>query len=308
MRGATLAVLWLLAMLAPSSSLHAATLLVGPTAPFRLPSQAVAAARSGDTIRIAAGYYSDCAVITQDGLTLEGAEGEAVLASKSCEDKGILVIAGRNVTVRNLTLRGARVPARNGAGIRAEGGNLRVEAARFIDNENGLLSAPDAAAEIHVIGSAFIGNGRCDPVCAHGLYVGAIGRLRIERSRFRDTHVGHHIKSRALRTEIVDCDIADGPDGTASYLIDIPNGGAVLVDSNRRRKGRRSDNPADAIMIGAEGVTNPTPSLIFRNNRFFNEQDRSTVFVNNRTATPALLQGNDLSGPVQPLSGLGTVR
>jgi len=37
---------------------------------------------------------------------------------------------------------------------------------------------------------------------------------------------GHHIKSRALRTEVIDCDVSDGVHGTSSYLIDIPDGGA----------------------------------------------------------------------------------
>jgi hypothetical protein len=120
--------------------------------------------------------------------------------------------------------------------------------------------------------------------------------------------MGHHIKSRAARTEILDCDIADGAAGTASYLIDIPNGGAVLIEGNRMRKGRHSANPGAAIVIGAEGVRHATPSPAVRGNRFGNDQDRATVFVVNRSETPALLERNVLEGQVHPLTGPGTVR
>jgi hypothetical protein len=284
------------------------TLTVGPAGAFRLPSQAVAAAHPGDTVRIAPGRYVDCTIIAQDHLTLEGEGPEVVLADRSCAGKGILVITGHDVTVRNLSLRGARVPDRNGAGIRAEGGDLQIDSVRFVDNENGVLTAPGITASIRITGSDFVGNGGCAPDCAHGVYAGAIGLLRIERSRFAATRMGHHIKSRAARTEILDCDIAEGADGTASYLVDIPNGGAVLIEGNRMQKGRHSDNPGAAIMIGAEGVRHATPSPVIRANLFANDQARSTVFVVNRSEAPALLEGNVLTGLVRPLAGPGTVR
>ena len=61
-------------------------------------------------------------------------------------------------------------------------------------------------------------------------------------------------------------------------------------------------------MIGAEGVTRPTPDLVFRNNVLVNDTGRMTVFVENRTGTNADLIGNRFTGAVTPLTGPGTSR
>ncbi len=286
----------------------AATLEAGPGKPFPLPSQAIAKAQAGDVVRIAPGRYVDCAVIRQDRLVIEGTGPGVALADKACAGKAILVVAGRDVTVRGLTLSGARVPDRNGAGIRAEGGTLTVEDVTFIDNENGLMTSAMPGASVLVSGSTFIRNGHCDPACTHGIYAGAIGLLRVERSRFVDTRIGHHIKSRAARTELIGNDIADGETGTSSFLIDIPNGGNVLIERNILQKGPRSSNAGTVIMIGAEGVTNPTDEIRVIGNHLTSNQVVSTVFVNNRTTTPARLEANILNGPIQPLAGPGTIR
>ncbi len=273
-----------------------------------MPSQAARIVRDGDTIVIDPGDYVDCAVWTRRNLIIEGKGAGAVIRRRVCDEKGVFVTAGDDITVRNLTFADARAPSHNGAGIRAEGRNLTVEGSRFIDNENGILSGPAPDSTILVAGSEFRGNGSCEAACAHAIYVGHIGLLRVERSRFSGTREGHDIKSRARRTEMVDNLIEDGPKGSSSYLIDIPNGGATLIQGNRMTKGPHSDNPGTAISIGAEGVSNPTPWLIVRNNRFSNKQKVGTVFVRNHTASDARLSGNVLRGAVIPLDGPGSVR
>lgn len=295
----------LLGPIAPGS---AATLEVGPNRPLAVPSQAARIARDGDTIAIDAGDYIDCAVWPQRNLTIEGKGRGAVIRRRVCDDKGVFVTVGDHITLRNLTFAEARSPSHNGAGVRAEGRDLTVQNCRFVDNENGILSAPAPDSTILVTGSEFRGNGSCESACAHGIYAGAIGLLRVERSRFSGTHQGHDIKSRARRTEVIDNVIEDGSGGSSSYLIDIPNGGATLIQGNRMAKGPHSDNPGTAISIGAEGVSNPTPWLIVRNNRFTNHQAVRTVFVRNFTGTEARLAGNVLRGAVSPLDGPGSVR
>lgn len=280
---------------------------VGPTQRLKLPSQAAAAASAGDIIRIAPGDYTDCAVWRTNRLTIEATGEGAVLADKSCAGKGIFVIDGNDITVRNITFERAAVPDANGAGIRAEGRNLTVEHSRFIDNENGILANPNPGSTIRIVDSEFRGNGKCDEACAHGIYINAIDRLEIEHSRFIDQHVGHHIKSRALSTVLIDNDIADGPNGNSSYLVDIPNGGDVLIQGNRLQKGKMSENTGTAIPIGEEGARNPTHELIIRDNNFTSDLPASTVFVRNATKTPAALTGNHLQGRVTALVGPGTV-
>jgi hypothetical protein len=286
----------------------ARTLEVGPDQQYKQPSEAVAAAKDGDTIEIAPGQYFDCAIVRQNDLTIQGKGPGAVMTDKTCGGKALLVTAGNNITVRNLTLQRARVPDENGAGIRAEGGNLTVENARFLDNENGILSISNPQAQIRILGSEFIGNGKCTRACAHGIYINHVALLHVERSKFSNTHSGHHIKSRALRTEVINSVLQDGPEGTASYLIEIPNGGTLIAEGNTMQKGPKAENQGNAIMIGAEGVSQPTEELLFKNNTFINDQNRPTTFVHNITATRAQLIGNVFKGEVRPLDGDGTVR
>jgi hypothetical protein len=280
---------------------------VGPTARFKLPSEAAARARSGDTIHIAPSDYTDCAVIRASGLTIEATGEGATIGDKSCAGKGIFVIDGNDVTVRNITFQHAAVQDQNGAGIRAEGRNLTIARCKFIDNENGILANPAHGSTIRILDSDFSGNGKCEGACAHGIYIGVIDRLEIAHSRFIDQHVGHHIKSRARTTVLIDNDVADGPDGNSSYLIDIPNGGDVLIQGNRLQKGKMSENTGTAVPIGEEGVTNPTNELVIRDNTFVSDLPNETVFVRNGTTTPAMLSGNHLQGRITPLTGPGSV-
>lgn len=289
----------------------AETLTAGAHQQYKEPSEAIAAAHDGDTISIAQGTYFDCAIVRPSHLIIEGVGPNVVLTDKTCAGKAILVVDGNDVTIRNLTLQRARVPDMNGAGIRAEGGNLTVENVRFINNQDGILSANNRQATIRVINSQFVGNGGCDPHfgCSHALYAGQVAELLVENSRFYDTHTGHNIKSRALKTEVVGCSIEDGPTGSASYLIDIPNGGTAIITGNTLEKGPHSANWGNTIMIGEEGVTQPTDELIIKNNTLTNNTGHQTVFVHNFTATPAELSGNVFKGgKVIPLQGDGSIK
>jgi hypothetical protein len=289
---------------------QAATLQVGPGLHYATPSAAIAEAAPDDTIAIAPGQYFDCAEVKTPRLTIEGVGDAAsvVLTDKTCAGKAILVIDVPDVTVRNLTLTRARVPDSNGAGIRMEGGSLVVDGVRFIDNEDGILTAADPSWTLTVRNSLFEHNGVCRDYCAHGIYAGHIGRLVVEHSVFHETKEGHHIKSRAMHTEIIDCTITDGPRGTASYLIEAPNGGGLVIRHNRLEKGPHSGNESTAISIGAEGVNQPTPYIDVEDNDFINDLGKRTLFVNNITATPARLIGNHLHGPVTALQGDGSVK
>jgi hypothetical protein len=293
---------------AATTGARANTLAVGADKAYKLPSAAIAAAAPGDTVQIDAGEYFDCAVVKQDNLKIEGLGAGATMTDKVCQGKALLVTTGHDITISNLTLTRARVPDNNGAGIRAEGANLTVMNTRFINNENGILSGDNPDSTIRIINSTFEHNGRCTEFCAHGIYVGHIKLLRIEGSKFTDTLEGHHVKSRALRTEIVNTSIQDGPDGTASYLVEIPNGGALVMTNDTLEKGPKCENHSAAIVIGAEGVTQRTPELTFANITFTNDWDGQTTFVHNITATEARITGATFKGhPIKPLDGDGSV-
>jgi Right handed beta helix region len=293
----------------PASS-RAVTYQVGPNLEYKNLSDVVPKLQAGDRVTIQPGEYFDCAIIGTSNITIEGlgANGAAVLTDKTCGGKGILVLSGNNVTIRNLTLTRARVADFNGAGIRNESQNLTVERVRFINNQNGILTGgPADGGTMIVRDSYFERNGTCERSCAHGIYANRLALLRVEGSTFLQTRQAHHIKSRAARTEVINNTINDGPEGTASYHIDLSNGGNLLVRGNTMVKGRKAENRTCAIMIGAEGVNQPTRDIKIENNRFRNEGDYDTVFVENRTAEDAMLTGNKIEGRAKALRGDGVV-
>jgi hypothetical protein len=303
---AQLAVLILTGITIGSPSLGA-TLKVGPSETYKAPSAAAAVAKNGDHIEIEPGQYFDCAVWNADDLLIEGTGPGVVITDKTCMGKGLFVIEGNNTTVRNLTLTRSRVPDMNGAGIRLDKGSLTVDGVKFIDNQTGILGGVPGTT-VTVRNSEFDRNGTCAGACAHAIYLDKVDLLHVENSHFSNTRQAHSIKSKALRTEVIGCTITDGPDGTSSYLIEAPNGGALIVRDNTLEKGPKAENHKAAIAIGLEGVTHPTPEITITNNNFKNDGDYETAFVWNLTATPAMLKGNKFSGAVIPLKGEGSVQ
>jgi hypothetical protein len=285
-----------------------AVLNVGPNEKYTLPSQAILAAAPGDTIRIAPGTYRDCVSWTKDNLTVEGTGAGPVVSEAICQGKGIFVIAAPTATIRNITFEGAAVDEGNGSGIRSEGANLTVENCTFRNNQDGILTTNMRGSLISIHNSTFVDNGACLPGkgCAHGVYIGFVDLVRIEGSHFVGSRTGHHVKSRARRTELVNNTIEDGPDGTSSYLVDLPNGGSLLMTGNTLEKGPKTENPSAAISIGEEGGKRPPGELIISGNTFNNDGPH-TAFVRNMTTSNAQLTGNVVKGPVKLLTGPGSV-
>ena len=294
--------------LAFAAQAQARTLAVGPGQEYPLPSAAAAVAQDGDRIEIHPGRYRDCAIWRANRLVITGTglADATVVSDRICEAKAIFVTKGDDITVRNLTLARATIVWGNAAGIRGEGHELVIEGVRFIGNENGILTGV-ADGGMYVRNSLFDGNGACRGACAHGIYASGLDLLRVEHSRFLRTRDAHHIKSRAKRTEVLDNSIQDGPEGTASYEIDVPDGGAVLIRGNTIEKGPKSGNRTTAISIGEESNKNPTPEITVEKNRFRNDMPAPTTFVTNLSTTPAILRGNVLQGAVNPLTGSGEV-
>ena len=279
---------------------------VGAQRELKRPSEAAAVAQNGDTVLIDPGTYDDCALWRADRLTIEG-KGDVTIQGPVCGDKALFVVAGSDILIRGINFARARAPDRNGAGIRAEGINLTVENSRFTDNEDGILAGDNPGSHIIVQGSDFRENGICAPLCAHGIYVNHIASLQVFRSSFFQQYQGHHIKSRALRTEIAGNTIRDGEAGTASYAVDIPDGGDLMLVDNVIEKGPRAGNTAAAVSIGEESARNATGTLTITGNQFANDGTALTAFVRNQTQTGAVLSDNVTRGPGVALVGPGTI-
>lgn len=280
----------------PAEAGRGRVLNVGPTRALREPSDAALVAQSGDIVEIDAGAYpGDVAVWTQDDLTLRGVGGGAHLRADgaNAQGKAIWVIQGDRTTVEGIEFSGATVPDGNGAGIRQEGAGLTVRNSYFHDNENGILAGENRASDIAIISSEFAGNGAGDGY-THNIYIGTVRSFTLRASYVHGADRGHEVKSRALRNRIVANWITDA-DTTASYSIDIPDGGDTRIVGNVIEQGPNSENSA-IISFAAESSANPRSRLWLVNNTVVNQRG-SGLFVQALNGGDLHLWNNLLVGP-----------
>jgi hypothetical protein len=204
-----------------------------------------------------------------------------VLTDRACEGKASFVVRGRGVTVRDITFTRIRVPDRNGAGIRAEGRDLTIERAHFVNDQIGILAGDVEGSSLIVRDSDFADNGGVGGEAADVL-AGGIALLRVERSRLRDGKPGPSISSRAARTELVGNRIEAAwphpePPSDVPFLIGVLNGGSLVMQDNAITLATALPR-LGAVLVAAPGVwpADATVSL------------RGTVFANH-TGLPAIL-------------------
>jgi hypothetical protein len=287
------------AALAGAQGAAAATLHVGPGRRFAEPCQAIARARAGDTILIDArgnnGYRGDVCAWSTSGLTIVGVHGRAHIdaAGASSEGKAIWVITGNDTTIENVELSGARVPDDNGAGIRQEGAGLTITHCLFDHNQEGILAADNPASDIVIDASVFSDNGAGDGY-SHNIYINHVRSFTLRDSYSTDARVGHLVKSRALRNEIL-YDRLTGETGTDSYELDLPNGGLSYVIGTILEQGAGTQNP-NMLAFGEEGDLNPDSHLYAVND----------TFVNGLRRGAAMLVGPDVHAPVAAENNIST--
>lgn len=272
---------------------------------------AVAAANSGDTVEVESGTYTNDFVTITENLTLEAAPGATVdLVATSEPPDGKAIVdeggTGLDVTIQGLDISGSAVSDGNGAGIRYEGGDLSLVDDDIHGNQEGILGAGDSAGNITIDGSTFSGNGAGDGY-THNIYIGQVSTLTVENSTITDADVGHDIKSRAATTTITGNTVTDGPDGTASYEIDLPNGGNATIEDNTIEKGPNAQNPI-AISYGEEGGLYSSSSLLVEGNTIDNDDtnDSTTMVQNDDAGVSADVTDNDIYGWTTELSGPGS--
>lgn len=277
----------------------AAVRSVGPGQPYAKPCQAFAAAQDGDVIEIdAAGNYDgDVCVIYRNNLTIRGINGRARIdaAGMYAQGKGIWVVAGDNVTVENIEFSGARVPDRNGAGIRLDSGNLTVRNCVFHHNETGILGG--FYGKVLIEHSEFYDNGYGDGQ-SHNIYLNAgVAEFTLRYSASRRAIVGHLVKSRAAKNYILYNRLTQ-ESGSGSYEIDLPSGGAAYVIGNILQQGDTTQNRS-MISYGMEGLrTDVEHGLYVVNNTFVSTRSAGATFVQivSSFTTPAVIRNNIFSG------------
>lgn len=239
--------------------------------------------RSG-TIAIASGLHADCAVQTAGDISYLAKEsGKSVFDGVICEGKAALVLRGRSATISGIVFQNMRVPDGNGAGIRLEQGNLTVAQSWFRDSEQGILTANDPSGQILIDKSTFTRLGRCDRglSCAHSIYIGDYGYLRVTRSRFEEGRGGHYVKSRSARVDVASSSFDDTRGRTTNYMIDLPAGSIGQITNNWFVQGRDKENHSAFIAVGAEDRKHTSDGLQIASNdaRIAPNVERSTTFV-----------------------------
>lgn len=273
------------------------TLNVGTGQQYSTVAAAVNASQAGDTIAVSAGTYTNDFVQIRHDLALQAVGGRVGMVATVAPSDGKAILtegaAGISVSISGFDFSGARVADGNGAGIRYEGGRLTLDNTYFHDNENGLLAASAAGGSIAITNSEFSHNGVGDGR-THNIYVNDIASLTIDNSYFHDAVVGHEIKSRTQQTTITNSRIFDNQTGTASYSIDLPNGGRGVIRDNVIEQGPRSENPT-VIAYGEEGGVYGGSSLQVIGNTIVNDLGRGNA-VWNAAGAGTVLQDNSVFG------------
>ena len=235
----------------------------------RLADAVAAIGGNNATIIIAPGAYGDCAVQTAGRITYKASvPGQTVLDGGICEGKASLVLRGKAATVDGIIFQNQQVADGNGAGIRIEKGDLYIYNAMFRNAEQGILSANDPSAEIVIDRSTFQRLGRCDRglSCAHSVYVGNFGSLKVTNSRFEKGNGGHYVKSRAPRATINNNSFDDTQGRTTNYMIDLPAGATGVISGNVFVQGQNKENWSAFIAVAAEGRENSSAGLNIHSN------------------------------------------
>ena len=290
----------------------ATVLTVGAGKQFATISAAVAAAHDGTVILVDSGTYTNDFATIYSKISIIGVGGMVNLAATipPPNSKGIFTV-DNDVTIRNFSFSGVVISdsnGGNGAGIRYEGGAMVLRNCAFIGNQNGVMGSaviPSLTTNtITIDHSLFDGNGSGTGY-THNLYIGTgVSKLTFTNNISQNANVGHELKSRAVVNDIEGNVFRDGPSGTASYDIDLPNGGQAIIANNIIEKGPNAENNA-MIHFGGEGIPYAGSSLAVTHNTFINDKGASTVAVYNQTVMSATITGNSLENITSANIALG---
>ncbi len=232
--------------------------------------EAVSSVRMGTaTIRIAPGVYRQCAVQQGGRITFKAVQpGTAIFEKETCEDKAALVLRGQGSVVDGLVFRGYSVSDGNGAGIRAEMGDLTVTNSMFLDSQEGILGGEPTGQRITIDRSTFSGLGQCDEAvnCSHSIYLGNKGSVTITNSRFERGTGGHYVKLRVPNVTITENSFDDTAGKKTNYMIDLPDGARGLIARNTFVQGKGKENGSGLIVVAAENKSFPSAGLRVEDN------------------------------------------
>jgi hypothetical protein len=217
---------------------------------------ALQGAGSGDTIMVEPGVYTTGAVISVNGISLIAKPG-TFLQGAVVENKAAIVVKGNNTVIDGIECSDIVVAARFGGCVRLEGQTLTLRHVYFHDAKEGLSTGPNVG-QITIEDSLFERLGAKG--LANAVDIGATDGVTIRRTTLlASRELGHEVKSHAARTVIEDSVIAS-LDGEDSRLVDVSNGGEVIIRNSILEKGPASES-GNLIGFALEGGTHERNSL-----------------------------------------------
>ncbi|MEO0854451.1 MAG: DUF1565 domain-containing protein, partial [Cyanobacteria bacterium J06648_11] len=259
------------------------------TTPYATISRALAAARYGDTVRVAPGTYTDASderfpLEVKAGVTLEGnpsdrgdgvfVRGGGKYVSPSWMRQDVTILAKDNATVTGLTVGN---PNLRGTGVWIEVGTAEISRNTFADNHReGVFVAGDAAPDIR--DNVFVNNG------GNGVSYTRNSGGTFENNTIRSSGYGMAIGDRSSPTVITN-DLRDNQYG--------------LVVSGDARPMLQDNAIANSVRDGIVVTNQARPTL--QGNAIANSGQYD---LNNNTGLPLDLEGNAIAvaAPVNPAS------
>jgi hypothetical protein len=263
---------------------------------------AIDRAQPGDTVQVAAGSYVNQFLSVFKDITLMAVGGFVVMTETVQPPNGKATIdEGGNVTIQGFDISGVTVPDANGAAVRYEFGNLKLNDVYFHNNQDGILGAPDANGSITIDRSEFAFNGVGGTGGTHDIYIGAVASFTLTNSYIHDVTNGHEVKSRAANNVITNNRIFDNQ-SSASYSLDLSNGGNATITGNVIQQGPNSPNQ-NIIAYGEEGLAYPSNNVSMTGNTIVNDRSGGVGILNPTGVGLTSFAGNSVFGLANPLGG-----
>ncbi|MDD5274142.1 MAG: hypothetical protein PHU14_15675 [Methylovulum sp.] len=233
------------------------------------------ALQDGQSMMIGEGIYHEPLIVRSSNVQIIGS-GHVVFDGAAAEGKAAIVTKGQQISISNIECKNIAVADHNGACVRSEGVGLTLNHVYFHDSEQGILSSGNKHLEI--TNSRFEKLGKNG--FAHGIYIDA-GEVLIDSSLFlASVSQGHEIKSRASKTVIKNSTVAS-LSAEDSRLLDISNGGILVIENSVLEKGPESSNDA-AIGYGLEGITHNQNTITLKKNVIILERDRYNILLDTK--------------------------
>jgi VanZ family protein len=233
---------------------------------------AIEQAKDNSIVTIEAGLYNEAATLSANNVQILAQPG-AVIYGKAKDAKAAIVVTGNNAYIKGLECHSVAVADNNGSCVRAEGIGITLDGVYFHHAQGGLLGSYKGG-DIYIFNSKFsyLGNGSF----FHGVYTFEKTRLFIENSEFlNNQNGGHEIKSRSSHTEIRNSIVAN-TQTRDSRLVDVPNGGVLILTDNIFVEGPYSENN-DLFSWGVEGVKHEVAEVTIKDNLIINDKSYANL-------------------------------